>query len=405
MRVIEALQRSTIAKLLLVAVTVFPLGAATGIAVDRLNLVTSLVNRFDPAPKSRAGLEANLTRELLDFAESQYLTRRKAYQANYQFDQSATKDQLIAISQTARLDYLRSLLPRTHQSAINNLQTVELEPGANYRLQHITFSNANGLTVRGVLSVPTGERASYPVMIIPTGTNATGYDLFSIPTRDYHNDVGRRFAGSYIVFGLDLPGLNDDVFHMANAAGQNENYYFTCDKISSALDFVLRSPFSDESRVGIYGLSLGGYAAISGAICDERIDAIAASGTNVFDSKSTQLLQTRRLEQAFLYQHNIAQLPDLYQVLYGVFPKPVIMEMDVHDTTGEYTEAFSNSQKVMDYYKLRGKPDRAFRVIINDDTCRSAWKHHCMEVTRVKQAFDSLFMKPVDGSPARGASD
>jgi hypothetical protein len=231
--------------------------------------------------------------------------------------------------------------------------------------------------------------------VIPTGTNATGHDLFSIPKRDYHNDVGSRFSGEYVVFGLDLPNMEDAAFLMANAAGHGDNYsyYVTCDKISSALDLVLGQPAADQVRVGIYGISAGGYAAILGGICDGRIGAIAASGTNVFTSKSSDLLRIRRFETAFLYRYDIAEFPDLHEAMYGLFPRPVIMEINVHDTSGVYGEALANTQRVLDYYKLRNQSRIAYRVLIEDETCGAAWRQHCMEVTGVKKAFDALFRK------------
>lgn len=388
-----------IPKALLIALVIFPIGAACGIAADRLNLFTNLMNGLranEPAARPLPGEETSLPQELLEFVESQYVARRDAYQAALRFDSSASQAQLETIGNTARMDYLRLLQPKAHEAAIRNLRAVPLDPGPNYRLEHISFSDANGLTVRGVLSTPTAGKGPYPVVIIPTGTGATGYDVFSIPQEEYHHGAGRKFSGDYIVLGLDMPSMNDDVFHMSNAAGQNENFYLACDKVSSALDFVLDNPAADKSKVGIYGISLGGYAAIVGAACDDRITTIAASGTNVFTSKATDIRRLRRFEVAFQYSYNSSQLPDLYQVLYGMFPKPVIMEMSAADTSGEYAEALQNSQKVLDYYRLRNKAGNASRILIEDDTCRGAWRNHCMEVTRVKQAFDSLFL----GKPA-----
>lgn len=55
-------------------------------------------------------------------------------------------------------------------------------------------------------------------------------------------------------------------------------------------------------------------------------------------------------------------------------------------------EAPQNSHKAMEYYRLRDKAANASRVLIEDDTCRDAWSNHSMEVTCVKQAFDSLVL-------------
>ena len=396
MRLNQFTKKTPVLGRLLVLLVAFALGAVAGIVVDRLDWVTALKNRLDPrmaALESRAGMEADLTQELFDFEESAYLARRKAYQAGLDFDGSTPPARLEAIGKTVRHDYLHSLQPQPHRSSIEALRVVDLEQGANYRTQHVTFLNANGLTVRGILSTPTGGKKSYPVIVVPTGAWATEYDLFSIPSMDYHHDVGHRFAGDYVVFGLDLPNKDDGVFKLANAGGQSEDYYLTCDKVSSALDFVLENPIADETRIGIYGISLGGFAAILSAVCDERIDVVAASGTNVFASQSS--LNSRRSGLRAGDRISVQQRANAGGVPAAVFPVPQARDHGDayagHDR-GSTPRRCTTARNVLDFYKFRGEPDNAFRVVFDGDTCNSAWKHHCMEVTRVKQAFDALFI-------------
>lgn len=58
----------------------------------------------------------------------------------------------------------------------------------------------------------------------------------------------------------------------------------------------------------------------------------------------------------------------------------------------DYHNGAGRRFKAMEYYRLRDKAANACRVLIEDDTCRDAWSNHSMEVTCVKQAFDSLFL-------------
>src|SRR5262249_49152227 len=148
----------------------------------------------------------------------------------------------------------------------------------------------------------------------------------------------------------------------ANAAGINWEYFHLCDKVSSALDYVAAQDYVDMTRVGIYGISLGGWVSISASVCDPRIAATAASGTNVMTSFKTFLTRSRRFTYPHMYAYDVARRPDFYEAAYTLFPQPVIIELNMTDTTGDYGEALQHAREIQRYYTLRGQGDRVHIV-------------------------------------------
>lgn len=334
---------------------------------------------------------ATLAVELLNRSEDQFIEEYIQRQQQFAFGDDASSKELQTLSVTIRQDFLDWLNYAEHQSAIKNLQIETLETNERYTLHHITFMNAHDLMVQGIISVPLDQSRVYPVMIIPNGTSSSSYEIFGLTRPDYHQNVGRYFAENYVVFAVDIPFTqNDETFLFSNAAGINWEYYRLCDKVSSALDYIEEQRYADMSRVGIYGISLGGWVSISASVCDNRILATAASGTNVFTSFLTHLTRHRRLTYPHQYQYRIADRPDFYEAMYALYPHPLIIEINGLDTTGDPAEALANTQQVKRYYELRGMGERVHIVRFVDDNERYN-QNHFMEVSQVKAIFDQYF--------------
>ncbi len=344
-----------------------------------------------PSDESIVIQEVSLLDEAIAFQEAYMLEYETEARSRYGFDETMSQADLAQVGEQIQRDFRDWLQIPESESRFDELVTNDLDSPSTYQMRYVQFKNAHGLTVRGVLSVPQNDATSHPIIIIPTGSNASPYQLFGISGRDYHNNVGGQFAEPYIVFAVDIPNLATETFLFSNISGMNWLYYQTCDRITPALDFALTQAGADESHIAIYGISLGGWASITGAACDDRFGVIAASGTNVFTSLFTQVTSNRRIRYPSYYLHDAINRPDFYQVPYSYFPRPMIIELNDKDSTGVYEEALANANSILQYYALREQPDLAHLVLLTDDSCAFANQHHCMEVSRVKMIIDDIF--------------
>jgi hypothetical protein len=332
---------------------------------------------------------APLADEIMDAMEREFRNAYAEHQQRYAFDESATSEELEALGETIRSDFMTWLEAPEHEPTIDNISLEPLETNDVYRLSRITFTNASGFTVRGILSLPIDDDKTYPVMIIPNGTSSSSNEIFGLTFSDYHFDAGRVFAEDYIVFALDIPYTqNKNSFLFSNAAGVNWAYDQLCDKVSSALDYVATQDTADMERVGIYGISLGGWVSVTASLCDDRITAAATSGTNVLTSFLTHLTEHRRLVYPEQYQYRIAYRPDFYEAMYALYPRLVIIELNQFDKTGVYEEALANAQKVQQYYALRGQGENVRLSLFSGQRTDNG---HYMQPEVIKAIFDEYF--------------
>lgn len=359
--------------------------------------LTSTVS-YTPTPNL---LSTPIGAALNDHLRAEYIARSEAYQTQLVFDETAAPAALAMLADTVRADFWAWLGNPQHVAQITDLQVLPIEsPSDAYTMQAVTFLNANGLRVQGILSVPARVQPSYPVMIIPNGSAGSAAQIFGLADDGgVYRAAGAVFGAEYIVFAVEIPPTNaaadgrhfqeNDVgFLWANAAGLNWEYYRGCDKVSSALDYLMALPQADLTRVGIYGISSGGTVAIMAGLCDDRITAVAASGTNVFTSSAAYLTGERGALYPHLYTANLARRPDYYQVLYALFPLPAIIELNAYDRTGDYDEALANARRVQAYYALQGAPDAVQVLPFADQNP----PQHRMDVRGVKAIFDALFL-------------
>ena len=138
----------------------------------------------------------------------------------------------------------------------------------------ITYPVGN-LTIRGVYVRPKGaEREDLPVLIVNRGGNGpSGAWNFS---RLFQRVLPLADAG-YIVIGSQYRGSRkgDDpsVYGSDEFGGEDIN------DVLALFDLIDRLPGADESRIGMYGWSRGGFMALIVATKTDRLRAMAVGGT------------------------------------------------------------------------------------------------------------------------------
>lgn len=150
-------------------------------------------------------------------------------------------------TQPKRLDFLLAAYP-------------ELTPGRLAPMRSVSYLAHDGLTIPAYLTLPNGvEPKRLPVIVLPHGgPTAQDYRHFDQEVQFFAN---RGFA----VFQMNFRGsggLGDQ--HLESGYGQWG--LAMQDDITDGVKWLIEQGIADPARIGIYGSSYGGYAALMGLV-------------------------------------------------------------------------------------------------------------------------------------------
>jgi dipeptidyl aminopeptidase/acylaminoacyl peptidase len=148
-----------------------------------------------------------------------------------------------------------------HQPALSRYRLASMEP--------FSFTARDGLTIHGYLTFPPGaERTALPAVLNvhggPWGRDMWGYD----PEAQWLANRG------YLCIQVNFRGSTGYGKDFVNA-GDREWGAKMHDDLLDAVDWAVAQGYADRSRVGIYGGSYGGYAALVGAAFTPDVFACA----------------------------------------------------------------------------------------------------------------------------------
>lgn len=342
-----------------------------------------------------------LLQELLDYFEIRAQEKWALNQASFDLDRPASPNdaqELIDAIREANRGSDETASARRNRT-VNNLEEEPIGEANGSQRYRVRFQNDLGLAVEGILSVPMADGA-HPLIIIPNGMSSSPEQLFLTNAEDYHHGVACQFEGNYVVFALHLPSspdfeyevmMHDRMNWAAEVAGLDYQYYLKVDKVISALDYLETKSEVDKGRIAIYGLSMGGDAAIDAGVADERINVIAASGTNVLTPAFQRIFDGQRYLYPYYYQNDRLGRPDEGTKLLAVFPRKVIIELNRQDTTGNFDAAQSRAQQVKRIFALLGAKESAQIIVFDHAKSALAPNGHEMQITGVKKQIDAWF--------------
>lgn len=140
-----------------------------------------------------------------------------------------------------------------------------LEPGANYNRYYVSYLS-EGLRQYGLLTIPYGETP-------PTGWPTIVFNHGYIPPDQYRTTeryiayVDWLARSGYIVFRIDYRG-HDRSEGIARGAYGDPGY--TID-VLNAVSALKQFPPADNSRIGMWGHSMGGYLTLRAMVLSEDI--------------------------------------------------------------------------------------------------------------------------------------
>jgi len=340
-------------------------------------------------------VKSPLADELALFLEKKWVEKYRTYQSQFDLEGKSAKD-LEEMGKTIKEDFFQWIQARPHVKEVKSLEEVRVDSTKDYIIKSVSFINANGLTVTGHLSIPVRKKDSLPALMIPNGMGSSSEKIFGLTGTDYHSNVGKCFSKDFIVFAVNIPPatgpfkktvkLMDRNFYLSNSAGLNWKYYQIVDKVSSALDYVENLP-GYNGRAAIYGISMGGGTAIVSSLFEPRIKVVVPSGTNVFTPTDVQLLKNRRFVYTHYYEYNVVSCPSLFQLLFAMYPRQIVIELNKLDVTGVYNEALKAANQVRKFYEIRGRKNNVQLVLFEGQKFRNG---HYMEVNQVKKILKQL---------------
>jgi dienelactone hydrolase len=127
-----------------------------------------------------------------------------------------------------------------------------------------------------------------------------------------------------------------------------------CHDGKAVTDFVCKQPFVDAKNLGVMGLSLGGTMTTWMALTDERfkaIDVICYTGSWYDIAYRTYNVCGSQVTPGV---HKLVDVADLQGML---APRPLLIEVGVHDTCFEVDYSLENYKSVEKIYKAAGKAD------------------------------------------------
>ncbi|NIM91816.1 MAG: prolyl oligopeptidase family serine peptidase [Candidatus Aminicenantes bacterium] len=133
---------------------------------------------------------------------------------------------------------------------INEEEMAEMEP--------IMYTSRDGLTIHGYLTLPKGLKSKdLPVVVLPHG------GPMSRNTWGYRSDVQFLANRGYAVLQVNFR-ISTGYGRKFWEAGFKQSGLAIQDDITDGVQWLINERIADSKRVGIYGISYGGYATLAG---------------------------------------------------------------------------------------------------------------------------------------------
>lgn len=169
-----------------------------------------------------------------------------------------------------------------HSLPLND--TVYKVDSEGFDLYSVSFTSVHDKRVTGLLSIPSGVSKPLPVVLLLHG-------LGDRKTVDYI-EAGHQYfiEAGYAVFRIDIDNHGERKKYDYDFDLTNGRRYWTRDLIAQtvfdlrrSIDFLETRPEIDSSRIGYYGISLGGVIGTIFSGVDDRVKApvIALAGGNL----------------------------------------------------------------------------------------------------------------------------
>lgn len=242
------------------------------------------------------------------------------------------------------------------------LGRTESRPG--YDLTEVTFYDRPGHKTHGFLARPKQPGDSkLPAVISLHGHDFGAYDTFNPQNMYFYGDL--LASRGYVVFAPDIG--HDFIDHDRPLRGvgplpKNVPFPYAGQKVwmvMRAVDFLQSLEEVDPEKIGVVGLSNGGFTSLLAAAVDERIKLTVASGNLIMHDRMwhAELFHCR-----CQYLDKMDGVLDYYDVAALIAPRPLVLQNGKRDPIFPIHSAQKAFAHVKRAYELAGAPD----LVIHD---------------------------------------
>jgi len=296
-------------------------------------------------------LQAQPVWHYLDEVGSSLLTRYPSSFSNKADFESHRNQVVLGLRRNLGLD------PWPDRNPLNPLIVGTIDKDA-YKIEKVIFESQPGFLVNALVYVPKNVQFPVPGIVCPSG------HYFE---QDFYIDTeqGRCIGlakNGYVVLAYDPIGQgerawlggHDDLRRKIIVSGMEVSGLMFWDSIR-AIDYLCSRPEVDAARIGITGVSGGGFNTLYTALLDSRVKAAAPNGF----SSTVESLIKRGNAGCCAYVPNMARYADYGEIYSCLVPRKLLM-------LGGYTDVLADRMlptydKCRRVYRLYGvEPDAAY---------------------------------------------
>jgi len=237
---------------------------------------------------------------------------------------------------------------------------LEKQTREGYELTELQFHDRPGHTTHCWLAKPLHPRAEkIPALIALHGHGGSALMTFDPDKMYFYGDLFAK-AG-YIVLAVDidhkyLEGIRPWISYQP--LPKKVKFPATGQKVwmvRRAIDFLETDPQVDRSKIGVLGLSNGGFTTMFVAAVDPRVSLAISSGSLII---SDRMWHSNLVHCRCQYIYKLDQALDYYDLFALVAPRPLLVQSGEQDPIfpiASAREAFSHIAKA---YAIEGASDK-----------------------------------------------
>ncbi len=258
----------------------------------------------------------------------------------------------------------------------------------SYTASRVYYTSFDDVRVDAILIRPHGD-GPFPAVLAQHGVNNSPEQICGFCDPEYgkaYHEIGVRLAkhGYVVIAPRMIGGYGEDRFNVPNVPslrtqeqGRSQNQihrkallisqtiqaleYFT---LSRAVDYLESMPEVDNDRIGLYGLSRGGRAALWVGALEERLQAVVSSAW--FNERFSKMLQPDIVNGgSFIETSSEFQfIPGLFHefgdadIASLICPRAFFVEDGKHDGAVWWPNAIQEFKLVEEFYAQLGIPEK-----------------------------------------------
>ena len=241
--------------------------------------------------------------------------------------------------------------PLFDRKAKNTVQKMFVGIDGQGYIYRLVFNFEKDISFCGLLFVPFDTKEKTPLVVAVHGGDGTPELMSDMYGENYYSHITRRlldrkvivFCPQLLIWDGKKFGDRFDRFELDarfKMLGSSLTA-FECECIMGAVDLLSENELIDENRIGITGLSYGGYYSLVTAILDERIKAVYSSC--VFNDR------VKYSRPDFVYNNMAEKFCDA-EMCALICPRALYLEVGQNDGIFKLDGALSEIERLKKYY-------------------------------------------------------